>query len=103
MWICFNDGFVSAVQDPLIEDGLMVRARKGEHLKVLFPDETVFVGEGTDYKYRVYVSKKAFAQVVADRAANIDYTNFKDSVEDDQLHALYERFWLSHLMYQMGY
>jgi hypothetical protein len=30
----------------------------------------------------------------------IDYTNFKNSVQDDQLHDLYSDFWTLHYRYQ---
>ncbi len=53
-----------------------------------------------DYKYRVIVERKKVAQIVAARINQINYGNFKDSVESEGLHALYERFWILHHQYQ---
>ena len=100
MWICFNDGFVSAVQHRDEPSTLMVRARRRDILHALFPDVEVIEGGSTDYQYRVVVSKDAFARVLIDRVAEISYSNFKNSVDDDELHALYERFWRLHFDYQ---
>jgi len=100
MWICFNDGFVSAVEhidDPTM---LVVRARRIEILKRLFPEENVIVGGSVDYKYRVYVDKKSFAALVVDNIMSIDYPNFKDSVEEKDLADMYGQFWLLHSRYQ---
>lgn len=100
MWICFNDGFVSAVQhreEPLL---LMVRARRKEILQSLFPNHEVTEGGSSDYQYRVVVAKEAFAVVVSERISDISYPNFKNSVEDEELHELYQRFWHLHYAYQ---
>lgn len=100
MWICLNDAFVSAVQDEARPGGLKVRARRREHLVRLFPGHKVHRSLGTDYEWRVFVSRDEFAALLAGRAAGINYDNFKDSVEDDDLHDLYARFWALHLDYQ---
>jgi hypothetical protein len=100
MWVLFNDGFVSAVQNPSDRNGLVIRARRKEHLENIFPGEPVVVNGGTDYKYRIKVSKKLFADVLANRANDIDYGNFKSSVADDELHDLYAGFWGMHYRYQ---
>lgn len=100
MWICFNDGFVSAVADRRRPGRLLVRARKREHLQKLFPWRRIKATPKADYAYRVSVGRRAFARLVAKRIAGIDYSNFKDSVSDDRLHDLYAGFWWSHLNYQ---
>ena len=100
MWICFNDGFVSAVEHRDSPDILMIRARRREILENLFPGEDVVEGGSTDYQYRVVVAKTAFADVVSKRISEISYPNFKDSVEDLELHQLYEKFWSLHRRYQ---
>lgn len=100
MWICFNDGFVSAVQHREDPGTLMVRARRKEILDSLFPGVDIVVGGSTDYRYRVVVTKAEFAAVVSDRISDISYPNFKDSVDDPELHELYHRFWERHLSYQ---
>ena len=105
MWICFNDGFVSAVQDRGDARRLVVRARRKEHLEVLFPASEGFkiitaAPFTSDYKYRVFVSKVDFARIVTERIMNISYDNFKNSVKDDRLHDLYGDFWELHNQYQ---
>jgi hypothetical protein len=99
MWICFNNAFVSAVESDM-PTVLKVRARKREHLATLFPGKKIHTSKDTDYAYRVFVNRKAFAKLVAKRVMDIDYDNFKDSVEDDRLHDLYADFWQLHGKYQ---
>ena len=100
MWICFNDAFISAVESDDDANVFKVRARKKQHLKTLFPGKKIYTTENTDYRHRVFVSRKAFARMVADRIEQVDYTNFKDSVEDKKLHDLYADFWELHWKYQ---
>ena len=100
MWFCFNNGFVSAVENRDDKDGLVVRARRREHLEDNFPDNKIVVGGSTDYNYRIFISKKEFAEIVKDRIMDIDYGNFKNSVEDDDLYDLYSKFWTLHYKFQ---
>lgn len=100
MWFCFNDGFVSAVENRNNQHELVVRARRKDILTSLFPDKMVIVGGSSDYNYRVFVSKEEFSKIVTERIQNIHYSNFKNSVEDDELHGLYEKFWMLHFRYQ---
>lgn len=100
MWICFNDGLVSAVQDRENPRRLVIRARRREILERLFPGEKVVVGGSTDYNYRVFCDRAAFAETVRQNVLDIDYGNFKNSVEDPELHDLYASFWELHFEYQ---
>lgn len=95
MWICANDGFVSAVQHRNDPDMLMVRARDEQHLFNLFPgrEDQVYSVDGSDYGYRIEVSKEYFAEIISERIEDIDYSNFKNSVIDKKLHSFYERVW----------
>lgn len=99
MWICMNDAFLSAVQDRDASDRLIVRARAREHIVRTFgeePEET----PDADYRWRISILKRDFAEVVADRVENIDYPNFKNSVKDRRLHAMYDTWWYDHRAYQ---
>ena len=101
MWLCCNDGFLSVVADKNDPTRLLVRARrKQDLLNVCGKDVEVLEGAGSDYRWRRFVDRKTFAQLVAARVEKIDYTNFKDSVKLDDLHDLYMRFWNLHHGYQ---
>jgi hypothetical protein len=100
MWFCFNDGFCSAVQDRSDPNGLVVRARRRKDIENIFPDKEIIVGGSTDYNYRVFCTKEEFAKLVADSIMNIKYDNFKNSVNDYDLHDLYANFWGLHYDYQ---
>lgn len=94
-WFCMNDGFISAVVDKsdLSGNTLKVRSRFQRDLEDIFPDHDIVENAGTDYAYRVFVSKQEFAELMYNRIMDIDYTNFKNSVIRDDLHELYEEFW----------
>lgn len=100
MWVCFNDAFVSAVQDRNNPDRLCVRARKREHLERLFPKMDIIVVPNRDYACRVFVTMAQFADLMTRRVQDIGYPNFKDSVREDGLHDLYADFWELHWSYQ---
>lgn len=105
MWLCFNDAFVSLVEDDVDPTYLKVRSRRRDHLVNLFPEhaERIEQDVGTDYKYRLYLLKDYVAEVVSKRVRAIDYPNFKDSVKNHELHELYADFWHLHYAYQVGY
>ena len=93
MWICDNEGFLSIVKNWNDEDTLLVRARSEEHIKNTFPYCEMFTDAEADYPYRAYINRDEVAEVIAMRLAEIDYTNFKDSVVDDDLHDAYVNMW----------
>lgn len=95
MWFCNNDGFISAVIDRDDDTGntLKVRARFRRDLEDIFPDKEIIEDAGTDYKYRVFVTKQELADIMYERILNINYSNFKNSVARNDLHDLYEQFW----------
>lgn len=100
MWVCFNDGFVSAVQDRERPRGLVVRARNKRHLAHIFPGYDVVMSPDADYVCRLFIHRTEFAEILGDRVAEIDYDNFKASVKDRRLHRLYANFWHLHAEYQ---
>lgn len=93
MWICFNDAFVSIVRKEAPPGHLLVRARRVEHLEALFPNLPIAESDGTDYRFRVFVPELELARLVTSRLLALDYSNFKDSVRDNALHAAYHRVW----------
>jgi hypothetical protein len=100
MWICFNNAFVSIVQDAQEPGNLLVRARAKKHLTALFPRRRVTRTPKADYRWRVSMPAKAVAALVAAKINGIDYGNFKDSVEDAKLHEMYALWWGDHYKFQ---
>jgi len=100
MWIFTKHGFFSAVcarqgngrhGQPVDPDRIMVRARVRGHLEALmarFPDLLakcdILESAETDYAYRLFVQKSAWAQVLAALAVETDYDNFKSKVARHQ-------------------
>ena len=102
MWICANDGFVSAVEDRYDPTMLVVRARRREHLVAIFGElgEEFISMKDSDYKWRLWIPKAKFAGIITQRIMGIDYDNFKSSVGDDRLHTFYNRVWYNGLQMQ---
>lgn len=86
MWIFLNDAFLSIVQLRGSDDLLLVRARKEGHIEAVFGNIEVIKTPENDYLYRAFVSRERAAHVIAQRLMNIDYSNFKNSIPDDNYH-----------------
>lgn len=92
MWLFTRAGFFSVVDKDENERGegeVCIRARIGADFTRLrdlyFPDmPEIVVEENTDYPYRIYVNKKAWAKVTALMTEDIDYANFKGMVAFEQ-------------------
>lgn len=91
MWITTTAGFYSAVQVAGDPAHLSVRTRDLDSIRMLKDGIETLTGvevvirerEGTDYPYRVTVSRDHFAQWVAFEIQEyITYTNFKNKVHD---------------------
>jgi hypothetical protein len=103
MWLFTKHGFYSAVcarqgqgghSQPVDPDRIMVRARIRNHLDALKQRFPQWLGvceirefDGTDYAYRLFVSKSDWVQVLAGLAEELDYDNFKSEVARYQGHA----------------
>jgi len=100
MWIFTKHGFYSAVcarqgngkhNQPIDPDRIMVRARMRSHLEALkdrfvdlLQDCVIQESAGTDYAFRLFVSKTDWVQVLAALAEETDYDNFKSEVANHQ-------------------
>jgi hypothetical protein len=93
MWIGLNDGWLSVVKNENDEETLLVRARKKEHLTNVFPHCDWFTDKNADYRYRAYIDRKEVAQQITERILNIEYPNFKASVKNSRLKAIYNDVW----------
>jgi hypothetical protein len=62
---------------------LLVRARREGDIQKVFPDAKVIKSTDTDYLYRAVMPRKEVATAVAAQIQDIDYGNFKSSVDDE--------------------
>ena len=103
MWIFTNKGFLSAVEDRNNAEKLIVRARSKQHLRNIFGNEAkIEVTPTADYRYRVSVDKKSFAELIKKEVENISYDNFKNSIKEEDYHHAASEVWMSMRYYQMG-
>lgn len=93
MWVLLNDSTLSIVNKDCAPDELLVRARKRGDIEKVFPAAEVIDGTGTDYRFRARVSRSAVAAAVAERITDIDYGNFKNSVQEHDRHMAYMKTW----------
>lgn len=89
MWLCFNDGFISVVENRHNPERFLIRSRRAEILLQLFPTKQLVRNDTRDYRYRVEVKRDELLPVVTERLKNINYPQFKESVDDYELHRLY--------------
>lgn len=104
MWIASTDGFISIVQHREFPDTLLVRARVQKDLLCLFPEAAILETLDADYRFRVLVSKKDVAALIAQKILDLDYPNFKNKIanvpsQKDKLTA-YHEIW--EVMWQYG-
>jgi len=85
MWVFTKSGYYSVVKKPgCALDELEVRARCRKDLEVLKKQtgakSKILTNAGTDYPFRIRMSREIWAKFLADEALSIDYPNFKDEV-----------------------
>lgn len=85
MWLVTARGFYSVVADTTDPAGerLLIRARVRsdlEALRGLLPALEIEETPDRDYRFRARASKRAFAGVVFNLVAEVDYPNFKNAV-----------------------
>lgn len=102
MWVMHPDGgFYSAVEDKRDPNVLVVRTRARKDAVALAKmvrvrKVKVISDEGTDYPFRVRVTRREWADVLVEFSERIDYTNFKDAVKARQgshRAGVYSRIW----------
>ena len=93
MWICLNDGFLSIVRNNNDDETLLVRARSEEHLNSIFPNCKSWYDGKADYPFRAYIQRALVAEAIANRLKDIEYPNFKASVDDYTLMSAYAKVW----------
>jgi hypothetical protein len=94
MWIMLSNCFLSIVNKDCPKDSLLVRARRpGDIEKVFGRDVKVTRSTDSDYLYRSIIPMEQVELALQRAVKNIDYENFKDSIEDHELHLAYMRTW----------
>ena len=93
MWIFTNHGFYSIVKDKSSETNLLVRARKREHLEVLFDSSRITYSPKRDYQYRVNAHRDEVSDLLYHSTNDITYTNFKNSITDSTLNRMASVLW----------
>ena len=83
MWIFTNKGFISIVQHRDDPKTFLVRARRAEHLRNLFPNSEILILDDADYRYRVVIPRDVAVRRISELVDNIDYPNFKSSIPAD--------------------
>ena len=101
MWICTNTGFVSVVADRNDPARLLVRARRKIDLQNVVGDADILETPERDYRYRTFIDREKFKQIVVAGIDAITYGNFKNSVPEEyaDLHKMYADFWSRHWSY----
>ena len=99
MWVFVNDSFVSIVEHDSDATLLQVRARRKVDIKnflgkEIIPTEIIET-PSADYSFRVFLPRFEVARIVSNKIAQIDYGNFKNSIEDDALHDMAAEVWQS--------
>ena len=100
MWICLNTGFLSVIADKDPAKLIVLARRKRDLLNTFGPDANIVETMDRHYRWRVFIERESFKAVVAAQIDAIDYTNFKRSVKDKELHEMYTEFSQIHLQYQ---
>lgn len=101
MWIFLSHSFLSIVAVKGQPDVLLVRARISGDIEYVFPEAEVLTDLGSDYKYRAFLPRKLVAETMAIEVNNIDYTNFKKSVNPYNRELAYFDIYARMLDYQI--
>lgn len=80
MWLFTNRAFLSVVRHSDKPNVLLVRSRFPNHIQRVFHKAIVTEDTGTDYRYRAELNSKEVSRVIARLVSQIDYPNFKDSL-----------------------
>lgn len=103
MWVFTTKGFFSAVN----KGGKMhVRFRSREQAESIRAGHAVLKGKriyediGTDYAWRMRITKERFVALMTELAEAVDYPNFKNSAEGDDYHDMLMKVWNQHMAFQ---
>jgi hypothetical protein len=96
MWLCLNDSFLSIVDKDCNHDCLLVRARRKGDIERVFGKVAVPLVAFTpkaDYAYRAVLHRDLVKAAMIREVDRICYPNFKNTVQDEDLHSAYLSIW----------
>ena len=84
MWLFTSKSFLSVVSDKENPTGdrLLVRSRIVGDIDEVFPSADVIETPNADYRFRAWLPRSRVAVALSQYVEELDYTNFKNSVED---------------------
>lgn len=93
MWIFTSNSFLSVVEHNEEPSLLHVRGRIAGDIESVFPGADVIETPSADYHYRTSLPREKVAEAVSRMAREIDYDNFKNSVDDAERRDDYIKVW----------
>jgi hypothetical protein len=102
MWIFRNDAMLSIVEDWDNPEMLLVRARNAGDITNVFPNAEEIQMKRSDYAFRAWIPRDEVAAVMYESVMQINYPNFKDSINRSDMSRLraYHNVWRDMLEYQ---
>jgi len=100
MWLALSNGWLSIVAHRDKPDYLLVRARNENHIESYFPDADIYILADADYPYRADVSRLDVGITIGRYIHEIQYDNYKNSVNEEELHDALISVWQT--MYRYG-
>ena len=84
MWLFTSKSFLSVVSDKENPTGdrLLVRSRILGDIEEVFPGADVMETPNADYRFRAWLPRSRVTEALCQYIEKLDYTNFKNSVED---------------------
>jgi len=96
MWVFTKQGLLSIVENTNDKKTLLVRARQVHHItdnfKGYMPQYLPKYSPDRDYHWRSVIDREIVAKRLSEIILEIDYPNFKNSV-DDELKPVYGEVW----------
>lgn len=97
MWIFTVDGYFSAVEDKDDPGRIMVRSRQLVDLQTLLKrlereDFEILAWTGSDYPFRVFLTRELWLSYLELSGQELNYTNFKARAIDPSDHGRYRTY-----------
>jgi hypothetical protein len=98
MWIFTPNSFLSIVAPTpgtpaQRNDCLVVRGRVKGDIELIFPHAIVSNTPNRDYAFRAVLPRAEVAAAVAMQVFELNYTNFKNSIKEEDRHTAAHRVW----------